>query len=251
MTEEHHRISPLDHPDYQELHGSVSGVVWPEFMRQDAIANEHWDGLYEKFPDYQFSILDPETESVMGITNSVPLAWDSSPEKLPPEGWDWALVQSAQDFQSGRPPRTLCGIQISVAPDFQGQGISSILLGEMRSLAISKGMARLIVPVRPSLKSQYPLTPMESYIQWNNDQGLPFDPWLRVHVRNGGRIVKVCPLAMRIEGTIADWKTWTGMDFPETNDYIIPGALQPVSMDLKSDLGRYLEPNVWISHPLD
>ncbi len=251
MTKDFRRITPLDHPEYEQLHSTVSSVVWPEFMLHDAVANAHWNGLYENFPAYQFSILEPDKEIVRGIANSVPLAWNGPLEELPAEGWDWALGQSRLDFMAGRPTHTLCGIQIAVAPAYQGQGMSSFLLGEMRSLALSKGMENLIVPVRPSLKSQYPLTPMESYVQWKNDQGLPYDPWLRVHVRNGGRIVKVCPLAMRIEGTIADWETWTGMKFPETNDYFIPGALQPVSMNLESDLGVYLEPNVWIDHPLD
>ena len=110
-------------------------------------------------------------------------------------------------------------------------------------------MNNLIVPVRPSLKSRYPLVPMEAYIRWQNDQGLPFDPWLRVHVRNGGRIVKVCPLAMRIEGSISDWEGWTGMRFPESFDYFVPGALNPVEMNVETDRGLYLEPNVWIDHP--
>ncbi len=251
MVAGYRKVTPLDHPEYRHLHGSVSGAVWPEFMQQDAIANAHWDGMYENFPEYQFLIQAPQTEAVIGITNSVPLAWDGTPRDLPDEGWDWALVQSALDFKAGRRPKTMCGIQISIAPDFQGQGKSSWLLKEMRSQARSLGLQHLVIPVRPSLKSRYPLVPMEAYIHWQNDQGFPFDPWLRVHVRNGGRIVKVCPLAMRIEGSVADWEAWTGMKFPESFDYYVPGALNPVRIDVDADQGLYIEPNVWVDHPLD
>jgi hypothetical protein len=53
---------------------------------------------------------------------------------------------------------------------------------------------------------------------------------------------------MRIPGTIADWEKWTGMHFPSSGEYIIPGALTPVKMDIEADLGLYIEPNVWMHH---
>jgi hypothetical protein len=56
---------------------------------------------------------------------------------------------------------------------------------------------------------------------------------------------------MRIEGSIADWEAWTGMKFLISHAYFVPGALNPVSMDLEADTGLYIEPNVWIDHPLD
>ena len=41
------------------------------------------------------------------------------------------------------------------------------------------------------------------------------------------------------------------MRFPESGAYIVPGALQPVLMDLERDLGIYEEPNVWMRHPVE
>ena len=52
-------------------------------------------------------------------------------------------------------------------------------------------------------------------MQWRREE-LPFDPWLRVHVRAGARIVKPCPRAMTIRATIGEWESWTGMAFPDT-----------------------------------
>jgi hypothetical protein len=41
-----------------------------------------------------------------------------------------------------------------------------------------------------------------------------------------------------------------GMSFPESGPYVVPGALQPVQMDLERNEGRYEDPNVWMRHPV-
>jgi hypothetical protein len=82
------------------------------------------------------------------------------------------------------------------------------------------------------------------------DDGLPLDPWLRVHRRLGARFLEVAPESMVIAGTISEWEEWTGMGFPESGAYVVQGALQPVEMDLERDLGVYREPNVWMRHPV-
>jgi hypothetical protein len=38
------------------------------------------------------------------------------------------------------------------------------------------------------------------------------------------------------------------MVFPETGDYVVPGALVPVRIDREADEGRYGEPNLWMRH---
>jgi hypothetical protein len=53
---------------------------------------------------------------------------------------------------------------------------------------------------------------------------------------------------MRISGKISDWEGWTGMKFPNSGEYIIPGALNPVNFDKEKDEGLYVEPNVWVVH---
>ena len=45
--------------------------------------------------------------------------------------------------------------------------------------------------VWPNRKHRYPLTPMEKYITWTNGEGLPYDNWLRVHVRLGVELSQV------------------------------------------------------------
>ncbi len=89
---------------------------------------------------------------------------------------------------------------------------------------------------------------MERYIDWRGEDGLPFDPWLRLHVRLGGAVVGTCPRAYVVEGSVAEWEGWTRMSFPESGAYIVPGALHPVEVDTEADRVRYVEANVWVSH---
>jgi hypothetical protein len=56
---------------------------------------------------------------------------------------------------------------------------------------------------------------------------------------------------MRIPGSAADWEEWTGLRFFESGEYIVPGALRPVSYQRGQDLGVYLEPNVWVVHEVE
>ena len=119
----------------------------------------------------------------------------------------------------------------------------------MRALAEERGMHSLVAPVRPTLKSSYPLTPFDRYVGWKWDDGTPFDPWLRVHHRLGAEFMKIMPRALVVTSTIPEWERWTGMSFPESGAYVVPGALQPVQMDLERNEGRYEDPNVWMRHP--
>lgn len=126
-----------------------------------------------------------------------------------------------------------------------------MVLRAMKDVAAGWGLSALIAPVRPTLKDRYPLTPMERYILWERDDGLPLDPWLRVHRRLGAEFLRVAPRSMEITGTVSEWEGWTGMRFPETGPYVVPGALCPVRMDLERDVGVYDEPNVWMRHQIE
>lgn len=90
--------------------------------------------------------------------------------------------------------------------------------------------------------------PIERYMTWRRDDGLPFDPWLRLHERLGGRMLAPCPGSTRISASVAEWESWTAMAFPESGEYVVPGALAVVRIDRDRDVGEYVEPNVWVRH---
>jgi len=241
-------ISPKELSDYRDRAGDIGEASWPEFMMHDSVANENWHELFDRFSEYQFALLDTETERMAAMGNSLPFCWKGDVDNLPEGGWDWVFLKAIEDHKNGAQPNIQSAIQIAIHPDYQSQGLSTKMLRAMRAIAKSRGFQYLVAPVRPNQKSKYPLTSIDDYIKWQNDEGLPFDAWLRVHARAGAKIIKPCHQAMIIRGTRQEWESWTGLKFPQTGEYYIPGALNPMDMDVEKDEGTYMEPNVWMVH---
>ena len=241
-------ITSLTNENYRNLVRGMTRAAWPEFMLHEQVANEHWHELLDRFPDYQLALCDREQDRVAAMANSFPLRWDGALEDLPDDGWDWAFQEAVRNHEQGLSPTHLCAIQVVIHPDYRRQGLSASMLEAVSAVTVAKGHQGLIVPVRPSEKSKYPLTSLDDYLTWQTDEGLPFDAWLRVHVRLGGRIIKVCHRSKIVRGTPAEWEQWTGLKFPQTGQYVIPGALNPVEMDVEKAEGVYIEPNVWMVH---
>jgi len=237
-----------ERPELREDMSRINPSVWPEFMLHDPVADEHWLKLYEQFAEFQFVLCD-ETGEALACGNAIPFAWASMAGQWP-RGWDAVFECAVADYAAGRAPDALSALQATVAKEHQGQGLSREVLKGMRRIAAARGFATLVAPVRPSLKSQYPLTPIENYIRWPGPEGLLFDPWLRTHQRLGAEAMSIAPESMRITGTVGEWEAWTELHFPESGPYIVPGALTPVTIDRKRDCGRYVEPNVWMRHTL-
>ncbi len=74
----------------------------------------------------------------------------------------------------------------------------------MKAAAAEHGLEALIAPVRTTLKSVYPLTPMDRYVQWRRGDGSPFDPWMRVYWREGATIPHIAARSMVIRGTVTE-----------------------------------------------
>jgi len=243
-------ISPADLADYRSQAGDIADASWPEFMMHDPIANENWHDLFDRFSDYQFALFDTESDRMAAMANSVPFYWDQPLEELPEAGWDWVFVKAIEDHKNNVTPNIQSAIQINIHPEYQSQGLSARMVQAMGAIGKSKGFKHLVAPVRPNQKSKYPLTSIDDYITWKTDAGLPFDAWLRVHARAGARIIKPCHEAMTIRDTRANWEEWTSMKFPQSGKYYIEGALTPIEVNIEKDEGVYIEPNVWMVHPL-
>ena len=225
---------------------SMQQPLWPEFMYHDAVLERLFGRVISDYPEFQFYAWDDEREEVVGVGNTLPATWDSRAETLPDDGID-AVVEGR--FADDPPtPNVLCALQILIAPECRGQALSSRMIQRMAEIGREHGLDTLIAPVRPNLKHNYPLTPMERYIEWRRADGSLLDPWLRTHERLGAEIAKVAPESSRVPGTVAQWEEWTGMVFPESGSYVVPGALVPVEIDRERDEGLYVEPNVWMVH---
>ena len=242
-------ITPI-HSQYRDLVRGLTKEVWPEFMLHDQVANELWHELLDGFAEYQLALYDTQNKRVAGMANSFPLRWIGPLEELPEGGWDWAFRKAVTDHKQGKEGNIHCAIQIVVRPEYQGLGLSAPMVEAVRALTKFKGLQSLIIPIRPSEKYKYPLTSLDDYITWRTEQGLPFDAWLRVHVRAGGKMIRVCRESKVIRGSAAEWEEWTGLKFPQSGQYVIPGALNPMEMNLEKDEGGYIEPNVWMVHEI-
>ena len=230
-----------DRPDRREIrYDELSIRTFPEFLHHNAMGWRYWDRLYEDHPDFQLALLDED--GLVAELHSLPGAWDVTVADLP-SGWDESFERS---YESGRPADALYALAISVLPERQGQRLSSALVGKMVDLAREHGLRAVAAPVRPTLKAQYPLIPIERYVAWRRDDGSHFDPWLRLHERVGGKIVTPAPESMTIDAPVAEWEEWTGVAMPEDGAYVVPGALAPVFV--RDGMGRHLEPNVWVIH---
>ena len=219
--------------------------AWPAFMFEDPVAGERWHLLYERFGGFQYFLLDEEVDELVAEVNSLPVRVDLA--ALPDRGWDEVMTRGTDAVD---PPNVVTALQVMIAPGRQGQGLSKLCLETMRANAVDHGFAHLVAPVRPSWKARYPLVAIDRYVTWTTDEGLPLDPWLRVHARLGADLVRPCPSSMTITGSVPDWERWTEMAFPDSGRYVVPGALEPVSIDREQDLGTYVEPNVWMHHRL-
>lgn len=224
-------------------------ATWPAFMNEDEVADAHFGRAYTDWPEFQTLLLD-EAGTLVALGNAMPLAWDGTDEDLP-EGWREQILRSVAALEEGTPVDTLGAMQIAMRGDHRGAGLSGLMVGAMRAGAKAAGYRAVIACVRPTDKDRYPLIPIESYARWTRPDGLPFDPWMRLHARLGARIVRAAPQAMTVRGTVADWEGWTGMAFPESGRYVVPRATQPVVIDRERDEGLYHDQNVWMVHPVD
>jgi hypothetical protein len=232
-----------------ELQKTLGSQTWPEFMQHDSIVNKYWSSLYTDFLNFQFALFD--NQEIVGIGNTVHLNWQKPFVELPESGLDWAMEKASDDFKRGINSNLLIGAQILINGKYQSHGISYEMLKVMKEIAKTNGIDNIALPVRPTLKSHYPLIPMDDYINWQNKDGLPFDPWLRVHIKAGGKIIGICKKSMDISGPVSEWEKWTGMTFPGSGDYIIDNALIPVNIDKEKEIGKYIEPNIWIIHKIE
>ena len=236
-----------ERPDLAERGAALTPEVWPEYNAHGAVPLRFWPGLYDEFPEFQFVLYDEETDEVVAEGHSLPLRWEGTAEALP-AGIDGAMPAAFELRAHGEAANTLCAMAIEIPPRHQGRGLSRVMIDAMLAIAAAHGLGDLIAPVRPSWKERYPITPIERYARWSRDDGLPFDPWMRVHARAGGYVLRAEPRSLHIPGAVADWEEWTGMEFPESGHYVFPRALAPLEIDREADAGGYWEPNVWMAH---
>lgn len=216
--------------------------AYPAFLNYESAFIKHWDTLDQDYPDYQLIGLDNHTGEIIGVAYTAPIKFHGNLENLPAEGWNWVMSNFKRDASYH------AGLSIVINKNFQGLGYAKYFIQAIKELGENKQHAFTIIPVRPTFKKYYPLISMNDYIKWQNKKGDIYDPWLRLHLKQGGKIIKICSHSMQVEMSVASWQEYMNVEIIGSGSYVIEGGLTTVEIDIDNDIGVYFEPNVWMLH---
>ncbi len=203
--------------------------------------------LAQRWPHLTVAVLDGDQCVARGV--SIPFSSTvEGREPFPDGGWEQVVIWASEDALDERPPDTVCALEIAVHPDWQRRGLSRLALDGLRANTTRQGFTRFVAPVRPPLKATEPWVSMDDYMARTRADGLPADPWLRVHVRAGGKLRSVARRSATITADLDQWRRWTGLPLRDDGPVAVEGGLAPILISNRLDLGCYVEPNVWIDH---
>jgi hypothetical protein len=240
--------SVAERPDFRQRIEQIDALAYPAFMRHTDL-DPLWPAVYEVFPEYQLVMYDGDSGTHLGHGNVVPFAWNEAHDELPKSAVE--MVRLALDQKRRGVRSTVLGaLQAVITPTLQGNGLSPYMLKGMANLAASRGYLDLFAPIRLQQKELYPLARFESYVGWTRPDGLPNDSWQRVHVRLGATPAGIIDSWLTVIATVQDWGRWTGMIFPASGKYTVPGALVPIEIDVERNIGRYVEPHLWMRYKI-
>jgi GNAT superfamily N-acetyltransferase len=235
-----------DAPHLRKAARAIEQSTWNEsgYLNYTKAHYEYSDLLAQR-PEYQLCLVNEDTGYPVAVANAVPFAC-SDLGSLPPEGWDWVVETAARTNNS---PNTLGALAISVPAVHRLKGYGRLLIGALVDLAEAKGLrGGVVAPVRPSAKARHPWVPISEYLNWTDEKGRIYDPWLRSHLSAGGRLVGPCERSMVVNEPIAFWENWSRQRFESSGANPLEGALAPIKIDLERQTGIYEEPNVWVSY---
>jgi hypothetical protein len=219
--------------------------AFPPFITADAAAGSYIDWVRKWFPEFNIMLVRDDVPVATGW--GVPIGWNGLIADLP-SGYTDTTRRAVELHEAAGHADTfvICGGIVDRSAS--RRGIATELISALCDLSGAASLPRVIAPVRPTLKPSYPLIPIETFASWTRSDGLPLDPWLRTHVRVGGRILTTAPRSQTMTGTVEQWEEWASLKLPSTGQYVIPGGLSPLHIDHEADLGTYVEPNVWVQH---
>jgi hypothetical protein len=237
-------FTAAERPDLWSLvrEQGLFGGVWPEYNHHGNHSGQYFGSLFSRYAGQQILFVDGRCDRIIARGRTIPFRWDGTLENLP-AGIDALGLRAVTEPDQAT---ALCALAAEVQVDYQGRGLSKLVVAAMGEVARSCGLAPLVAPIRPLLKDRYPLIPIERYAGWRREDGLPFDPWMRVHARLGALVLRTEPRSMEITASRSDWEKWTDMAFPEDGEYVFPGGLAP--LNVTGDVGAYWEPNIWMRH---
>jgi GNAT superfamily N-acetyltransferase len=226
--------------------------VWPPFLAHGQTCQRFCRFIDRWFLDFQLVAFTRDAAEVAGIAHSVPLRLEGSTcVSLPHRGWDWALATAVANRRHDVSPNALCGLSITVLPQFRRVGLGRGMVKTFIELARVKGLSTVIVPVRPLTKALEPDVDMPTFMSRIGPDGYHQDPWIRTHQEEGAQIVCICERSIEVVAPRSRWEQWCGTAIVSPGPVHVPGALVPVDIDLTMHEGIYAEPNVWMRYEVN
>jgi GNAT superfamily N-acetyltransferase len=220
--------------------------AFPAFISADHDVKKYIGRVREWFANLDIILVDERGEP-RATGWGVPLRWSGHVDDLP-SGFTDSLRRSVTEHEAAVAPNTFVIGGGIVHPEDRGGSTAKQLIEALKAVAKRHNLGNVIAPVRPTLKHAYPLISIDDYVLWTRDDGLPFDPWVRLHCRLGARIIATAPHSQTMTGLVGEWEQWTSMSFPQSGDYVSPECLSVVSINVENDVGTYVEPNIWVQH---
>jgi len=220
--------------------------AFPYIISQSDIILRYWNRLEDYYPQFQFYLLASDGE-LIGFMNTIPFHFSRPVDELPDQGWDWMLRQGIKDYENHQQTNYLGGLQVIVRKKFQGQGFSKQLLTYAKHVMKSSNLENLIIPIRPTKKHEFPWMSMDDYLNYKEEDAL-YDPWIKTHLKNGAKVIKICQKSMSITGDVSFWEKILNQKLVRSGEYLLAGALSPITINLESDSGAYIEANIWIRY---
>lgn len=259
--------------------GVCTPFFWPELARAPTASLYSYDT-----PECALTLPDGGWETILtrGVLQARARQGELPSEETSPLTGD----QKKDEATAWLPnrPNAISGLLVIVADNYRGQGLAGILYQNFKYLARQNNLKALVIPVRPTHKSQYPHISFEEYFSWiqegpfrhgftwpssnASDQPLPFDREFRKHIRMGAKAVKPAIRSFTVVASAAEWQQRFGdklaLDVFIDEDgsrWLLGGKLNglllkdenqatPLRWDAKRQVGIYSETNMWMWHPL-
>ena len=236
--------------------------LWPVFMMQSKVSIDNWSKIVSgDLAKYHVVAIENDGisgEAIVGVASAVPLPGveiDQAATMLPDNGWDEVVLRSVDYVNNSEKqkknsmlPSLICALSVTISPNYRSTGLAATLIAKLCQISTKAGFKAMAVPLRPTKRTLYPFQSFEEYCSWQREDGMPFDPWIRTHVKLGAKILKIAPHSMTIDGSLVEWQDWTNLRFLKSGQYWIPGGLAPLMVDVEQSRARYVEPNLWLMH---
>jgi hypothetical protein len=248
---------------------SLINEVWPAYLTQQpdiAITIPHEPSLYARYLGQRYFVWGirlAATGELVACLSCACLFTEQKFSSLDEHGWNWAQQASIDDENVN----TLCLLSATVSPYQRSAGLAKSLVNSAKELAIKLGYEKIIVPARPSSKSQYPEMTLADYLVLSGHmkhsasnagnsigdksvKSIASDPWITLHMELGAELVNICEKSVEITGSIKWWEHLLNKSLQDKQTAIIPDGLVPLDIDHKKSSATYREPNIWLAYYL-